>query len=179
MKDAFERRALLLHLGDALQALDAALAADTSRHTLRHLLNAHAKLAAHTWIAAVSPDMKAADFAKRVSASFAAWPALLLEEQVDYPRLALAVRDHLFVDDPAGWRRYVDAIRNEVVWFGDALPPSDTADPVSHAQTSDEADPLTNDTADIERAKEPGDGQRDNVESNGGLYPSWPWKPDV
>jgi hypothetical protein len=179
MKDAFERRALLLHLGDALQAIDAALAADTPRHTLQDLLNAQADLAARTWLAAVSPDMKASDFAKRMSAAFAAWPALLLEEQVDYTRLALTVRDHLFADDPAGWRRYVDAIRSEVEWFGEALPSADAVDTAAYAQASDEAEPLTNDSTDIERAEEPGDRPRENVESNGGLYPAWPWKPGV
>lgn len=179
MKDAFERRALLLHLGDALQAIDAALAADTPRHTLQDLLNTQADLAARTWLAAVSPDMKAADFAKRMSAAFAAWPALLLEEQVDYTRLALTVRDHLFADDPAGWRRYVDAIRSEVEWFGEALPSADAVDTAAYAPASDEAEPIANDSADIERAEEPGDRSRENVESNGGLYPAWPWKPGV
>ncbi|MBN3759016.1 hypothetical protein G3N95_39330 [Paraburkholderia sp. Tr-20389] len=178
MKDAFERRALLLHLGDALQAITAALAADTANHTLQDLLNAHANLAAHAWLAAVSPDMKAADFAKRTSAAFAAWPALLLEEKVDYDSLALAVRSHLFADEPAGWRSYVEAIRHEVEWFGDALPsidePTQTADRTAYAQASDE--PPANDTADVERAEEPGDLQRESVESNDRLYPSWPWK---
>ncbi|HWT38107.1 MAG TPA: hypothetical protein VN289_17590 [Paraburkholderia sp.] len=179
MKDAFERRALLLHLGDALQAIDAALAADTPRLTLKDLLNAHANLAAYAWLAAVPPDMKAADFAKRMSASFAAWPALLLDEQVDYARLALSVRGHLFADDPAGWRRYVDTIKREVEWFGDALPSTDAADMAGYAAASDEADALTNETADIERAEEPGGQQRESVEGDGGLYPSWPWKPGV
>jgi hypothetical protein len=179
MKDAFERRALLLHLGDALQTLSTALAADAKHHTVHHLLNAHPELAGHAWLAAVSPKMKAAEFAKRTSASFAEWPALLLEEQVDYTRLALTVRDHLFSDDRTGWRTYVDAMKREVEWFGDALPFAE--EPVQAAETaqpSDETDTRAND-ADVERAGEGSDPQRDSVESNGGLYPAWPWKPVV
>lgn len=177
MKDAFERRALLLHLGDALQTLSTALAADAKHHTVHHLQNAHPELAAHAWLTAVSPKMKASDFAKRASASFAEWPALLLEEQVDYTRLALTVRDHLFSDDRTGWRTYVDAMKREVEWFGDALPFAE--EPVQAAETarpSDETDTRAND-ADVERAGEGSDPQRDSVESNGGLYPAWPWKP--
>ncbi|MGT2470871.1 hypothetical protein [Paraburkholderia terrae] len=179
MKDAFERRALLLHLGDALQTLSTALAADAKHHTVHHLLNAHPELAGHAWLAAVSPKMKAAEFAKRTSASFAEWPGLLLEEQVDYTRLALTVRDHLFSDDRTGWRTYVDAMKREVEWFGDALPFAE--EPVQAAETvpsSDETDTRAND-ADVERADEGSDPQRDSVESNGGLYPAWPWKPVV
>jgi hypothetical protein len=179
MKDAFERRALLLHLGDALQTLSTALVADAKHHTVHHLLNAHPELAGHAWLAAVSPKMKAAEFAKRASASFVEWPALLLEEQVDYTRLALTVRDHLFSDDRTGWRTYVDAMKREVEWFGDALPFAE--EPVQAAETaqpSDETDTRAND-ADVERAGEGSDPQRDSVESNGGLYPAWPWKPVV
>ncbi|ACC70392.1 hypothetical protein PPMP20_07865 [Paraburkholderia phymatum] len=181
MKDAFERRALLLHLGDALQAIAAALATSAAHDTLRDLRNADASLAAHAWFAAISRDMKAADFAKRASAAFAAWPALLLEEQVDYTRLALAVRSHLFAEDPSGWRSYVEAIKREVEWFGDALPsanePAQADETAGDAQASDEA--IANDTTDVERVEEPRDPQRESVESNDRLYPSWPWKPGI
>ncbi|MPW21157.1 hypothetical protein GCT13_30840 [Paraburkholderia sp. CNPSo 3157] len=177
MKDAFERRALLLHLGDALHAIDVALAADATRHTVRDLLNAHADLAAHAWLAAVSPATTAADFAKQASASFAAWPAQLLEEQVDYAQLALAVRDNLFAGNAAGWRAYVDAMKREVEWFGDALPAH--AEPTAQTFESADADVPSADAADVERAEEPGEPQRESVESNGRLYPSWPWKPGV
>ncbi|SEI90599.1 hypothetical protein [Paraburkholderia diazotrophica] len=180
MKDAFERRALLLHLGDALHAIDAALAVGATRHTVRDLLDAHANLATHAWLAAVSPETKAADFAKQASASFAAWPAQLLEEQVDYAQLALAVRDNLFADNASGWRTYVDAMKREVEWFGDALP--ERAEPAAQTFESADADvPSADaaDAADVERAKAQDEPQRESVESNGRLYPSWPWKPGV
>ena len=186
MKDAFERRALLLHLGDALHAIDVALAADARRPTLQHLLNAHAELAAHAWLAAIAPDTKATDFAKRASAAFAGWPAQLLEEQVDYTRLALAVRDNLFADDPVAWRTYVDAMKHDVEWFGDALPSvSDAAridEIANEPQPSAENDAQAVEPADVERARERDDTQRESIESaesNGRLYPSWPWKPGV
>jgi hypothetical protein len=178
MKDAFERRALLLHLGEALQAIAAALAAGSTHRTLRDLLNARTELAAQPWLAALSPDTTTADFVGRASASFAEWPALLLEERVDYARLALAVRDRLFAGDSAGWRRYVDAIRQEVAWFADDLPAAEahideTPEP---AQAADEA-PTPVDANDVERAEEGGSATRESVEGDGRLYPSWPWKP--
>ncbi|MBN3764783.1 hypothetical protein [Burkholderia sp. Ac-20365] len=186
MKDAFERRALLLHLGDALQAISAALAADAKHHTLHHLLNAHAELGAHEWLAAVSAKMKTTEFAKRASASFEKWPVRLLDEQVDYSALALAVQDNLFADNPSGWRAYIDAMKREVEWFGDGLPFAEAAEElaqmpkleVESAQAPNDVDTPTAD-ADIERVDEVGDQSRESVESDGRLYPSWPWKPGV
>lgn len=180
MKDAFERRALLLHLGGALHAMTAALAANATRHTVRELLDAHADLATHAWLAAVSPEMKTADFAKCVSASFAAWPALLLEAQVDYAQLALAVRSNLFADNPGGWHAYVDALKREVPGFGDALPAvSETTAQSGESGKEDALTAYASDIVDVERAEEAGEAQRESVESNAGLYPSWPWKPSV
>jgi hypothetical protein len=180
MKDAFERRALLLHLGDALQALAAALAANAARTTVGDLVNADARLDSYAWLAAVSPDMNAADFAKRVSASFAGWPAQLLEEQVDYAQLALAVRGSLFADDPSGWQAYIDVLKREVQWFGDALPVVSATS--AQAPEPAEEEPLAADaspTADVERAEQGSEVQRESVESNGRIYPSWPWKPGM
>ena len=180
MKDAFERRALLLHLGDALQAMAAALAANATHVTVRDLMNANTRLGSYAWLVAVSPDMSAADFAKRVSASFAAWPVQLLEEQVDYAQLALAVRGNLFADDPAGWHAYVDALKREVRWFGDALPIVSAA--TAQPRESADEDTLTAEvsrTAEVERAEQVGEEQRESVESNGRIYPSWPWKPGM
>ncbi|WP_109482564.1 hypothetical protein [Paraburkholderia sp. C35] len=179
MKDAFERRALLLHLGDALHAISAALADHAKHHTLHHLLNAHPELAAHAWLAAMPPKMKTADFAARASASFAAWPALLLEEQVDYSALALAVHDNLFAEDRSGWPAYIGAIKPEVEWFGDALPftgePSPVVEPV---QAKDEIEPPAA-RADAQGVSAQEASQRDSAEDNARLYPSWPWKPGV
>jgi hypothetical protein len=180
MNDAFERRALLLHLGDALHAMTAALAANATCHTVRELLNAHADLATYAWLAAVSPDMKTTDFAKCLSASFALWPEQLLEAQVDYPQLALAVRSNLFADNARGWDVYVDALKREVQWFGDALPYVAENTALSRESGAGDAPTAdTPDTGDAERADEAGEAQRESTESNGGFYPSWPWKPGV
>jgi len=150
MKDAFERRALLLHLGDALYAIESALNADAKYDTLSELSGAETKLASLEFLAAVSQETSPRDFARRASASFAAWPALLLEEEVDYTALALAVRDNLFADNASGWQAYVAMIKAEVKWFGDSLPADDAAE---------------HDEAGIERAGK-----------NGSFFPSWPWK---
>lgn len=150
MKDAFERRALLLHLGDALHAIESALSADAKYETLRDLLAAGPTTAAPEFLAAVSQDFSPNDFARRASAAFAVWPALLLEEEVDYAALALAVRDHLFADNASGWQAYVAIMKVEVKWFGDSLPARDVRE------------------SDREGAERAG--------KNGTFFPSWPWK---
>jgi hypothetical protein len=152
MKDAFERRALLLHLGDALHAIGSALGADARHGTLRELLDADPQLASLEFLAAVSQTMSPDDFATRASAAFAGWPALLLEENVDYTAMALAVRDTLFAGNASGWQAYVAAMKPQVQWFGDALPAvgieEQGSDPVGRAG------------------------------KNGAFFPSWPWKPE-
>lgn len=70
-----------------------ALPANATRDTVRDLQDIDASLATYAWLAAVSPDMEVAAFARRVSASFVAWPTQLLEAQVNYPNWLLVFRD--------------------------------------------------------------------------------------
>lgn len=182
MKDAFERRALLLHLGDVLNTINVMLAADGKQRTLQQVIAANSSLAGRAWLASIAADTNPQAFVKSASAAFAAWPVQLLEEQVDYAELAAAVQRTLFAGNDAGWRGYVDAMKVEVPWFGDGLPAVE-----EHAQREvsvgegdgdgdgDIADPAA--SADVERGEAGGEPQRESVEGSDRLYPAWPWKP--
>jgi hypothetical protein len=146
MKDAFERRALLLHLGNVLDAMDKVLShsGEQPAMTLGELESAQRSLAKLPLLRHVSREMTAHEFVRRVSATFAVWPAALLEAELNRERLAVVVRDALFAANDDGWRAYVASLKDEVSWFGDGLPPLPQA----------------------------------ATEAAGGLYPSWPWKPE-
>jgi hypothetical protein len=130
MKDAFERRALLLHLGAVLDAMDKVLShsGDRTTVTLRELVSAQHSLAKLPLLQHVADEMTAQEFVRRVSATFACWPAELLEAGLNRERLAAVVRDALFAANDDGWRAYVASLKGEVPWFGDGLAPlSETA----------------------------------------------------
>jgi hypothetical protein len=181
MKDAFERRALLLHLGDVLNVINAALADIGRQRTLQQVIAANGALAGQAWLASLGTDMDAQAFVKSASAAFAAWPAQLLEERVDYAQLAAAVQRNLFADNAAGWRAYVDVMKAEVAWFGDTLvPPQAHAEhEASTAGSEDAGDPAAPGVTDIERGEANGQPQRESVEGSDRLYPTWPWKPGI
>ncbi|APR38117.1 hypothetical protein [Paraburkholderia sp. SOS3] len=125
MKDAFERRALLLHLGAVLDAMDKVLShsADHATITLREFLSAHSTLAKLPLLQHVAGEMTAHEFVRLVSTAFAVWPAELLETALNRERLAAVVRDTLFAANDDGWRAYAASLKDEVSWFGDQLPP--------------------------------------------------------
>jgi hypothetical protein len=166
MKDAFERRALLLHLGAVLDALDKLLArSGDGTATLRDVLSAHRSLSKLPLLRHVSGEMTAREFAQQASAAFAVWPAALLEAKLNREYLASVVRDGLFATHHEGWRAYVAGLKHDVPWFGDGLPMS----PRTEAAALREPE---------HRADEPRDPQRDaTAAGTGGVYPSWPWKP--
>ncbi|CAB3756542.1 hypothetical protein [Paraburkholderia humisilvae] len=165
MKDAFERRALLLHLGAVLDAMDKLLAYSGDRAvTVHELVAEHRALASLPLLRLVPTEVTTHGFAQRVSAAFAVWPAELLEAELNHERLAGAVRDALFAADGDGWRAYVASLKQEVPWFGDGLPPRST-----------EAGVLS--TAAHRAGKSRGKQAEEASPGAGGIYPSWPWKP--
>ncbi|MFC0399846.1 hypothetical protein [Paraburkholderia rhizosphaerae] len=167
MKDAFERRALLLHLGAVLDAMDKLLAYSGDRSvTVLELVSEHRALASLPLLPLAPAEMTVHGFTQRVSAAFAVWPAELLEAELNRQRLAAVVRDALFVADIDGWHAYVDTLKQDVHWFGDGLPPL----PTEAAITSKAAH-----RAGQSRGKQ---AEAASSESDpGGFYPSWPWKP--
>jgi hypothetical protein len=166
MKDAFERRALLLHLGTVLEAINEVLALAGSRNTpVRELAAEHRSLAKLPLLQQMHAALTAQEFAQRTSAAFAAWPAQLLEAELDRKHLALVVRDKLFSANEAGWSAYVASLKPEVSWFGEDLPAMRTEPVLDAALRRKAAEPV--------RAKE---AQHKEALAAAGVYPSWPWK---
>jgi hypothetical protein len=120
MKDAFERGALLLHLGDVLEVVSRLLKCGDGHKTVRELAAANDSLGGFPLLQ-VSPQMTAEQFVRRGTDAFFAWPRELLEPELNRKRLASTVRRSLFTDNAEGWRAYVAALRSEVPWFGVGL----------------------------------------------------------
>ncbi|MGF6756981.1 hypothetical protein [Paraburkholderia sp. GAS42] len=197
MKDAYERRALLLHLGDVLEAIQDVLHRRRDEPAVRELVAAHHSLARFPLLTQISPQMPVQEFVERSTRAFASWPQALLEEDLNRAQLALAVRRSLFAGNPAGWRAYAATLRTEVAWFGKNLPlVEDEGKGEAAVQTDTGDDEPANDVeegavevpggderpgaADVERGdvEQQRAGQKgvENVESGGRIYPSWPWK---
>jgi hypothetical protein len=168
MKDAFERRALLLHLGTVLDAMDKVLShsRDRTTVTLRELVSAQRALAKLPLLRHVSGDMTACEFAQRVSATFAVWPEELLEAELNRERLAGVVRDALFAANDEGWRAYVASLKDEVSWFGDGL-----------ALLPRVETPIAGGAEQKKHTQKAGKPRDEPMSATAGLYPAWPWKP--
>ncbi|HEY3596239.1 MAG TPA: hypothetical protein VGL08_01795 [Paraburkholderia sp.] len=171
MKDAFERRALLLHLGAVLDAVGKLLSVGGNRKTtVRQLVAANHSLMGLPLLRQVSAQMTPHEFAQRTSAAFAAWPAELLEAELNRERLAATVHNHLFAADDDGWRAYVASMRPEVPWFGEGLAATRAGRAVSASHHRDEVTQVRTQARQSETPEAP---------ETDGLYPSWPWKPET
>jgi hypothetical protein len=141
MDDRFDRRELLLHLGDVLVALnELAKTSDTTAPVGRRLkeMNSLQKFA---YLGGLSPDMTVTEFTQRVASAFSLWPRQLLETELDRDALAAAVRDNLFDGNAAGWGAYLDYVQKNVTWFGTGLPATEARNSV---QPSPDAVPKAN-----------------------------------
>ncbi|TDN62893.1 hypothetical protein [Paraburkholderia sp. BL10I2N1] len=180
MKDAFERRALLLHLGEVIQAVSRLLKYGDTRKTVHELLAANDSLGSFRLLTQISRHMMPTEFAQRAADAFLTWPQDLLEFELDREALASAVQRNLYAGNPAGWRAYVADMRREVVWFGVGLSPAQSAEDARADSMAEESGVQlaseVSSVADVERT----DGQaavaRDSVETSDRIYPSWPWK---
>jgi hypothetical protein len=175
MKDAFERRALLLHLGTILEAMNTLLAqaAGHSSSTVRELAAQHRALAKHGLLRQMPAALTATEFAQRASAAFASWPQALLEADLDRAHLARVVRDALFSANEAGWRAYVESLKAEVSWFGEGLPPM----PVQPAADQTERHRKAAQSAETAQPRQA--EAAEEALAGAGLYPAWPWKPQA
>jgi hypothetical protein len=182
MKDAFERRALLLHLGEILEAVNWLLKCDGEK-TVHELAAANASFASLALLTQVSPRMTSKEFVQRATSALFAWPGELLEPELNRERLASMVQRNLFTGNTQGWRAYVAALRGEVPWFGEGLPPLKAGEDVhvDSAESAAEREELNEVAAagDIERNGGQTEDPRESVESSERIYPTWPWKPGV
>lgn len=189
MKDAYERRALLLHLGSVLQGAShiAVHRRDERDDIPVRNLCAVAELAKTLpWLACLSPQMNAHEFVVQALRAFRSWPEDLLELPLDRPKLAEPVREHLFADNQPGWQAYIAMLRSEVSWFGEDQTASACASSVVDGGDQDAPDTPVSverqareeiDNGDVERAGSARLAARESVEGQAAIYPSWPWKP--
>jgi len=122
MKDAYERRALLLHLGDVLEALSCLSRSGQLYATLGDAIAREDSLTSFTWLGYLDAAMTPQRVNERATAAFFLWPKTL----------ASTVQHDLFAGNAKGWERYVAERRNDVAWFAEGLPvPSLEAKPES------------------------------------------------
>ncbi|REG48526.1 hypothetical protein B0G80_4762 [Paraburkholderia sp. BL6669N2] len=121
MDDRFDRRELLLHLGDILQALSHLARTGASDTPVVQLANEQDLFRDFEFFRALAPKMTVADFSARVASAFFLWARELLDTELNRKALALTVQHELFDGNPDGWNSYAGHIRKKVKWFGDGL----------------------------------------------------------
>ncbi|PRX36393.1 hypothetical protein B0G75_101582 [Paraburkholderia sp. BL18I3N2] len=121
MDDRFDRRELLLHLGDILAALNCLNDANEPGATVAQLVQKHASLQDFAFLHALPPTMTATEFGTRVARSFFSWPSELLEADLNRDTLASTVQQNLFAANPDGWNAYLGYVQKKVKWFGTGL----------------------------------------------------------
>lgn len=195
VKDAYERRALLLHLGDVLEAVNRLMICSGDKEGKQDKQTVHEAVAAHDSLEGlpllthVSPSMTTRDFVEHATAAFLSWPRELLELELDREQLARTVQQALFTGNAQGWQDYAATLRKAVAWFGADLKPVEAGEQPGEAAAgadTQQPDPLADadtgrpDAGDIERdSGDRSQAARESVENGGRLYPSWPWKSGV
>ncbi|NPT58890.1 hypothetical protein [Paraburkholderia elongata] len=138
MDDRFDRRELLLHLGDMLEALNRLSRTSRPTASVAHLLQEDDSLQRFEFLRALAPKMTVAEFTKRIASAFSPWPKELLEAELNRDALASSVQHNLFDGNLDGWKAYVTHVQRTVKWFGTGLPRMKAdalAEPVHDAAT--------------------------------------------
>jgi hypothetical protein len=179
MKDGFERRALLLHLGEVMETVACLLKREAGQRSGHQLAETDRSLASLPLLGQVSPRMTPVEFAQRASAAFYTWPSELLEAELNREELASTVQQHLFAGNPDGWRAYVAERRVEVPWFGEGVAVLEAAaEPISRAVRG-QPETGAPEPSEFERARDSEPTARESAETSERIYPSWPWKPST
>jgi hypothetical protein len=153
MDDRFDRRELLLHLGNMLEALSCVMKTGWPDAPVAQLAKEEASLQEFEFLRVLAPKMTVAEFAERATSAFFLWPKELLEAELNRNALASTVQHDLFAGNPAGWQAYIDHLQKKVAWFGSALPAmpdDDSAKPVH--DLTEEASPAEASTGALGRA---------------------------
>jgi hypothetical protein len=122
MDDRFDRRELLLHLGDILEALSCLARTGRPEALVRQLATEQDSLQGFEFLRTLSPKMTVAEFGARVASAFFLWPKKLLDMELNRNALASTVQHDLFDGNPGGWKAYVAHMQKKVKWFGAGLP---------------------------------------------------------
>ena len=122
MDDRFDRRELLLHLGDMLEALSCLAKKGRPDTPVAQLAMHQESLLEFEFLRSLAPKMTVAEFGARVVSAFFLWPRELLETELNRNALASTVQHDLFDGNPDGWKAYVTRVQKKVSWFGTGLP---------------------------------------------------------
>jgi hypothetical protein len=122
MDDPFDRRELLLHLGDMLEALSCLAKTGRPDAPVAQLARQQESLQDFEFLRALTPQMTVGEFGARVASAFFLWPRELLETELNRNALASTVQHDLFNGNPDGWKAYVAHMQKKVRWFGTGLP---------------------------------------------------------
>jgi hypothetical protein len=165
--DRFDRRELLLHLGDVLEAISCVAKAGKPAAPVTELANTEESLQEFIFLKALAPTLTAAEFGAQAASAFFLWPKELLEEKLNRLALASTVQHDLFEGNPDGWKAYVAQLQKKVKWFGTDLPKM-KRDLMREAgrSASEETSPVESSSAPVESTAEwgPSDEKR-----------GWPW----
>jgi hypothetical protein len=122
MDDRFDRRELLLHLGDMLEALSCLARTGRPEALVKQLAREQDSLQGLEFLRTVSAKMTVAEFGARVASAFFLWPKELLDTELNRNALASTVQHDLFGGNPDGWKAYAAHMQKKVKWFGAGLP---------------------------------------------------------
>jgi hypothetical protein len=139
VKEPYERRALLLHLGDVLETVFCLSQCADDYASIGAAVRGNDALTGFTLLGFVDENMSPREFIRRATGAFFVWPKALLDAELNRPMLASTVKHDLFDNNSRGWDAYVDERRREVKWFGDALAEAAKKAAPSHVSVSDEA----------------------------------------
>lgn len=160
MDDRFDRRELLLHLGEVLDSM-AKLAPMSERGTpVVQLAADEASLSTYPFLGYLAPAMTVSEFFERAAGAYALWPERLLENKLDQFELASCVQRALFEGNSAGWQSYAALMREKVGWFGADIP--DIADSIEDS---------------IEGSGNDASQEDDAHEHESSAKAGWPWTP--
>jgi hypothetical protein len=121
MDDRFDRRELLLHLGDMLDAVSRLTSAGALETPVAQHVGNDASWQEFPFLSTLAAQMTVAGFSTQAARAFAQWPRELLEPALNRDALARAVQLELFDGNPAGWNAYVAYVQKHVAWFGAGL----------------------------------------------------------
>ncbi|BBU29691.1 hypothetical protein BTHE68_34250 [Burkholderia sp. THE68] len=157
-QDPYERRALLLHLGDVLESVFCLSQCADEYASIGEAVKGNEALAGFTLLGFIDEKMAPRDFIRRASGAFFVWPKALLDETLNRPMLANTVKHDLFADNAKGWNAYAEERRKDVPWFGEALPDvAESAAPAHEAATTSTPVP------------------QKKSKSKTSRYSTWPW----
>jgi hypothetical protein len=121
VEDSLERRALLLHLGDVLEAIACIMKCADRFNTVGDAVGHEDSLIGFPILRAVDAEMTPLEFARNATSAFFLWPKALLDERLNRHLLASLVQHDLFSGHQSGWDAYVTERRQNVPWFGEGL----------------------------------------------------------